>query len=89
MRLDNHVADIDTDTESNPSFFGINGCEFFDTGLELQSGSNRSDRAWKLRQEPVAGVLHDAAAVVGDRGRYTIHKERGQSGVGCLFVAVH
>ena len=66
MRLDNYVADIDADTESNTPVFRIGDCKFFDAGLELHSGSNRFDRTRKLRQEPVAGVLHDAAAVFGD-----------------------
>jgi hypothetical protein len=37
-------------------------CKFLDAGLELHRGSNRFDRAGKLRQEPVAGVLHDGRA---------------------------
>jgi hypothetical protein len=49
------------------SILRIGACNFFDTGLELHSGSNRSDRAWKLCQEPVAGILDDAAAVVDHR----------------------
>ena len=89
MRLDNHVADIDADAESNPSIFRIGGREFFDAGLKLCSGSNRFDRAWKRCQEPVAGILDDAAAVVGDRRRDTIREERCQSGVRGLLVLVH
>ena len=41
-------------------------CKFANTRLELYRSSNGFDRARKLRQEPVAGVLHDAAAVFGD-----------------------
>jgi hypothetical protein len=37
-----------------------------DTVLELHRSSNRLDRARKLRQEPVAGILHDVAAVFCD-----------------------
>jgi hypothetical protein len=39
VRLDDYVADIDADTESNTPVFRIGGCEFFDVGLELHSGS--------------------------------------------------
>jgi hypothetical protein len=35
----------------------------------------RGNRAWKLRQEPVARVLDDAAAVFGDCGRELSHRE--------------
>ena len=69
MGLDDYVADIDAHAESNAPVFRITDCKFLDAGLELHSSPNRLDRAWKLRQEPVAGVLHDAAAVFGDRGR--------------------
>ena len=63
MRLDNYVADIDANTEGNSPVCDIVICKFLDTGLELHSSSNRFDRARKVRQEPVPGVLHDAAAV--------------------------
>ena len=66
MRLDDYVADIDAHAESNAPVFRIADCKFLDTGLKLQSSSNRFDRARKLRQKPVAGVLHDAAAVFSD-----------------------
>ena len=69
MGLDDYVADIDAHTESNAPVFRITNCKFLDAGLELHSSSNRFDRARKLRQEPVAGILHDAAAVFGDCGR--------------------
>ena len=69
MRLDNYVADIDAHTESNTPVFRVTDCKFMNARLELHSSANRFDRAWKLRQEPIASVLHDAAAVFGDRGR--------------------
>jgi hypothetical protein len=66
MRLDDYVADIDAHTESNAPVFRIADCKVVDAGLELHGSSNRFDRARELRQEPVPGVLHDAAAVFGD-----------------------
>ena len=69
MGLDDYVADIDAHAESNAPVFRITDCKFVNAGLELYSGSNRFDRARKLRQEPVTGVLHDAAAVFGNCGR--------------------
>jgi hypothetical protein len=67
MRLDNDVTDIDAHTESN-ALFHITDCKVVDAGLELHSGSNRLDRARKLRQEPVPSVLDNAAAVFGNCG---------------------
>src|SRR6266851_3954743 len=72
MRLNNHVADIDSDTESNTSIFRITGCNFLDAGLELHSGPNRFDHTRKLRQEAVPGVLHDAGAANSRRRRRPI-----------------
>ena len=66
MGLYNHVTDIDADTEGNSPVCDIVNCKFPDTGLKLQSSSNRLDRARKVRQEPVSGALHDSAAVLGD-----------------------
>jgi hypothetical protein len=60
-----------------------------DTGLELHSRSNRFDRARKLRQEPIASVLDNAAAVFGYcRGDCVGQKPR-QFGMSSLFISVH
>ncbi|KRR16332.1 hypothetical protein CQ13_36895 [Bradyrhizobium retamae] len=68
----NYVADIDAYTESNAPIFNISDCQFVNPGLELYSSSDGFDGARKLRQESVAGVLHDAAAVVRNRWLYTV-----------------
>jgi hypothetical protein len=68
MRLNNNVPDIDAHAKSNAPVFHLRDCKFLDAGLELHSSPNRFDRARKLRQEPVAGVLHDATAVLRDCG---------------------
>jgi hypothetical protein len=89
MRFDNYVTDIDAHTESNTPVFRITGRKFINACLELHSSADRFDRAWKLRQEPVASVLHDMAAVFGDCGRNTVREQRCQFGVRSLFVVVH
>jgi hypothetical protein len=89
MGLDDYVADVDANAESNTPVFRIASCKFMDAGLELHSSSNRFDRAWKLCQEPIAGVLHNAAAVLRNCGRDAALKERRQFGMGSLFVIVH
>ena len=66
MGLDNYVADIDAHAQSNASVFRVTNCKFFDAGLKLNSSPNRLDRTRKVRQEPVPGVLHHAATVLGD-----------------------
>jgi hypothetical protein len=89
MRLDNYVADIDAHTESNALVFRVSDCELFDAGLELHSGSNRLNRARKLRQEPVAGALDNAAAVVSNFRGDSVREERCQSCMRSLFVIMH
>ena len=76
MRLDNYVADIEADAESYTAVFRLSGCKFLDVGLELHSSSNRLDRAWKICQEPVTGVLHDAAAVLCDCWVDSVRQDR-------------
>jgi hypothetical protein len=87
VRLDNHVANIDTYTESNTAIFGLSN--FLDAGLELQGRPNRFDSARKLRQEPVSGVLDYTAAVFGDCWVDGLSQERRQFDVRYLFVIVH
>ena len=87
--LDDYVADIDAHTECNAPLFHLTDSKFFNAGLELHSSSDRFDRAWKLCQEPIAGIFHDAAAVFRNRRLDTARKERGQFGMRSLFVAMH
>jgi hypothetical protein len=89
MRLGDYVADIHAHAESNAIVFRIADCKFLDAGLELYSSSNRFDRAGKLGQEPVSGVLDYTAAVFGDCWVDGLSQERSQSGMRCLFVVVH
>ncbi len=39
MRLDDYIADIDPNTESNPSVLCIRGCKLFSAGLKLRGSS--------------------------------------------------
>jgi hypothetical protein len=66
MRLGDYVANIDAYTESNAPVFHIADCKLMNAALKLHSSPNGLDRARKLRQEPIPGVLHDAAAVFGN-----------------------
>jgi hypothetical protein len=64
--FNDYVTDIDAYAEYNASLFHVTGCKLVNTRLELHRSSDGFDRARKLRQEPVAGVLHDTAAVFGN-----------------------
>jgi len=89
MRLNHYAANIDAHTENNAPLCRITDCKFMNTGLELHSSSNRFDGSRKLRQEAVAGILHDAAAMFRNRGLDTISEEHSQFCMRSLFVIVH
>jgi hypothetical protein len=89
MRFYDYVADIDAHAESNTPVFHLADCKFLDAGLESHRSPNRLNRARKLRQEPVPGVLHDAAAMFRNRGRNTFRQECCQLRMRSLFVMVH
>ncbi len=89
MRLDDDVADIDADAESNAPVLDIADGKLVDAGLELHRSPNRLDRARKLREEAVPGVLDDAAAVAGNGRGNGVREERRQFGVCGLFIIVH
>jgi hypothetical protein len=89
MRLGHYVANIDAHTESNAPVFHIASCKLMNAALELNSSANSLDRAREFRQEPVASVLHDAAAMLGDGRVDNLRQERSQFGVRSLFVVVH
>jgi hypothetical protein len=89
MRLDNYVADIDADSDSNAPVFRVTNCELADAGLELRTSSNRFHRARELRQEPVPGVLDDAASVFGNCRGDNVREKCCQLGMRSFFVIVH
>ena len=64
--FNDYVANIDAHAEYNACLFHFIDSKFVNAGLELHCGPDRFDRARKLHQEPVAGVLHDTAAVFGN-----------------------
>src|ERR1700709_123528 len=85
----NHVADIDADAKTKAPVFSVSDREVMNIGLETYCSPNRLDRTRKFRQEPVTGVLHDAATVFGNHGLDTIRQQGGQFGVCRIFIMVH
>jgi hypothetical protein len=79
-RLDNHVAAINSDTETNAPVFRLS---------DLHSSANRFYRAREFRQETVAGVLHDAPAMFRNCWGDSVRQERCQFGMRRLFVMMH
>jgi len=86
VRLDDDVAYVDAHTKKKAPVFRVIVLKFANGALKAHSSPNSLDRARKLRQEPIPGVLHDAAAVFGYCRGDSISKERSQFGVRSFFV---
>jgi hypothetical protein len=89
MGFDDYVPDIDAYPECETPVFSVAHREVTDAFLELRCCPNRLDRAPKFGEEPVAGVFHDPATMLRDRGLYGLRQEHGQPRVRCLLVSVH
>src|SRR6516225_4229429 len=63
LALDDHVPEVDADTELNPLRWQRTLVAFGHASLDLDRTSDGFDRALELRKEAVAGVLHHPAAV--------------------------
>jgi hypothetical protein len=89
MGRDDHIADIDPDPEQDALIRGIVAYGFVDAVLEQHRRPYRIDGAGEFRQQSVAGVLDDAAAVTGDRRRNGVCQQRHHARMRPLFVCVH
>jgi hypothetical protein len=64
--LGNHVAEIDADPEVDPLVLQGGRVSLGHAPLHLRRASHRIYNVRELREEAVAGVLYDPAAVLGD-----------------------
>jgi hypothetical protein len=64
--LGDHVAEVDPDAKPDPPLLGRLGLAVSHPALQLHGAAHRINHALELRQEPVAGVLYDAAPVLSD-----------------------
>ena len=64
VRLDDHVADVDANTEYKAPIFCLSGGEISNAVLKMPGRSHRFDRAGELGQKPVTCVLDHATAVL-------------------------
>src|SRR6516164_4814958 len=65
VRLDDHIANIDSNAEQNARVFWIIDCQVANTLLELGCSPNSRDSTRKFCQQSVPGVLDDATSVFG------------------------
>ena len=80
---------MDADAKSHPQILGLGFGGVANLALEVQRAFNRFHGATELGQETVAGVLDDAAAMVGDGWPDHAAHEAHEVGMGRFFVGVH
>ena len=61
MGFNNHVANIDADTKNKALIFSVANRKVMDALLKLRHAPEPPRPHWKLRQEPIASILNDAA----------------------------
>jgi len=64
--LDNDVAEVDADAEPDAPLVADHRLTLDHPALHFGGATDRIDHAWKFREEPVAGVLDNAAVVLLD-----------------------
>jgi hypothetical protein len=87
--LDNHVAEVDADAESDTLVLGRFGIAFRHAALDLHGAAHGINDARKLCQEAVAGILYDTASVLLDLRLYQLPEMGLQALVRPLLVGPH
>ena len=87
--LDNDVAEVHTDPESDPLFFRCPGIALDHLLLHGNRASDRFDDGRELDQNAIAGGLDDATAMLGDFGIDELTADRMQCRESTLFVRAH
>jgi hypothetical protein len=89
LLVDDDIAEIDADAEFDAALFGNTVIAQGQLALQLDSAAHRVDGAGELDQEPVAGGLHDAAAMLGDLGVRHLAAKRRHCRVRAFFILAH
>ncbi len=89
VRLDNHVTEVDADTEGDPLVLGRFRIAVGHPALDLDSAAHRVDYARKLGQHSVARVLHGPAAMFLDLGVDQLTQMRPEAFVRVFLIHTH
>ena len=87
--FNDHIAEIDPDAEPDPALFGHVRLTVDHPALDLDRTPDRVDHAGEFREQAVAGVLYDPAAVLGDLRVYQLAEMRFEARVRPLLVLAH
>src|SRR5215813_12205531 len=83
------VAEIDADAEFDAALLGDTFVAHCHLALQFDRAAHRIDDAGEFDQEPVAGGLDDAAAMLSDLGLRHFAAQRRQCRVRALLVLAH
>ncbi len=89
MLVDDDVAEIDADAELDTALLGDTVIAQRHLALQLDRAAHRIDDARKFDQQPVAGGLDDAAAMLGYLGLRQVAAQRRHCRVRALLVLAH
>jgi hypothetical protein len=89
LLVDDDVAEIDADAELDAALLGDAVIAQRDLVLDFDGTTHRIDDAGEFDQQPVAGGLDDAAAVLGDLGIRQLAPQRRQSRERTFLVVAH
>jgi hypothetical protein len=89
MLLNDHVAEVDPRAKRDPALFRHVGLSIYHRTLDLNSAAHGIDDARELGKKAIAGVLDDAAPVLGDLRINQLAEMRPQAFVRTLLVGSH
>lgn len=87
--LDDHIADVYSDTEKKAPIRRVTDCKLTRLTLEIYSRSNRFDGTLELGKKSVACVLDNPTSVFGDCRFGGVCKKRSKTSMCSLFVVMH
>src|SRR6516165_3258835 len=87
--FNDYVADIDPDAEPDPTLFGNVRLTVDHPALDLDRTSHRTQNTRKFREHAVAGILDDAAAMLGDLRINQLEEMRLQPFVSAFLIGTH
>jgi len=87
--LDDDVAEVDPDPQSDPAVLGRAGLAIDHRALHLGAAADRVDDAREFRQHPVAGRPYDAAGMLADLHLYELAAMNLETLVRAFLIGAH
>src|SRR5215471_8019120 len=89
LGFDDHIAKVDPDAEPDPALLRHVGLSIDHRALDLDRTPDGIDHARKFREQAVAGILHDPAAMLSDLRINQFAEMRFQALVRAFLIGPH